>query len=37
VVDAETTFEVDGEGRATGLVLHQNGAEHEAKRVKQGQ
>jgi len=37
VVDAEITFEVDGEGRATGLVLHQNGAEHEAKRVKQGQ
>ena len=31
---ASITFVVDDQGRATGLVLHQNGADHEAKRVK---
>jgi CubicO group peptidase (beta-lactamase class C family) len=34
VMDAQITFETDDQGRATGLVLHQNGADHEAKRVK---
>ena len=33
VVDAQITFEVDKGGRATGLVLHQNGANMPAKRV----
>ena len=34
VMEAQITFETDDQGRATGLVLHQNGADHEAKRVK---
>jgi CubicO group peptidase (beta-lactamase class C family) len=36
VVDAQITFEVDKDGRATGLVLHQNGANVPAKRVAEG-
>lgn len=36
VVDAQITFEVDKDGRATGLVLHQNGANMPAKRVAEG-
>jgi CubicO group peptidase (beta-lactamase class C family) len=34
VMDAQITFETDAEGRATGIILHQNGVDHEAKRVK---
>ena len=34
VMEASITFETDDQGRATGLVLHQNGMDHEAKRVK---
>ena len=34
VMDAQITFETDNEGRATGMILHQNGMDHEAKRVK---
>jgi CubicO group peptidase (beta-lactamase class C family) len=34
VVDAQITFETDSTGRATGLVLHQNGANMPAKRVQ---
>lgn len=33
-MEASITFTVDDQGRATGIVLHQNGADHEAKRVK---
>jgi len=33
VVDAQITFETDSTGRATGLILHQNGANMPAKRV----
>jgi hypothetical protein len=33
VVDAQITFESDDRGRATGLVLHQNGANMPAKRI----
>jgi D-alanyl-D-alanine-carboxypeptidase/D-alanyl-D-alanine-endopeptidase len=33
VMEASITFVVDDQGRATGLVLHQNG-DHEAKRMK---
>lgn len=32
VVDAQITFQTDDQGRATGLILHQNG-DHPAKRV----
>lgn len=32
-VDAQITFETDGQGRATTLVLHQNGMNQPAKRV----
>jgi D-alanyl-D-alanine-carboxypeptidase/D-alanyl-D-alanine-endopeptidase len=32
--DAQLTFVVDANGRATGLVLHQNGADHPAKRME---
>ena len=32
-VDAQLTFETDGQGRATGLVLHQNGMNQPAKRI----
>jgi D-alanyl-D-alanine carboxypeptidase len=34
VVDAQITFETDISGRATSLMLHQNGAEMPAKRVQ---
>lgn len=33
VVDAQLTFTVDANGKATGLVLHQNGLEIPAKRI----
>ncbi len=33
VVDAQITFETDAQGRATGLVLHQGGANSPAKRI----
>jgi serine-type D-Ala-D-Ala carboxypeptidase/endopeptidase len=33
VVDAQITFNTDGQGRATELVLHQNG-DHTAKRIQ---
>ncbi|MGA7294308.1 MAG: serine hydrolase [Terriglobales bacterium] len=32
-VDAQITFETDSQGRATGLVLHQNGKNQTAKRI----
>ncbi len=32
VVDAQITFEMDSTGKATGLVLHQNGVDQRAKR-----
>jgi CubicO group peptidase (beta-lactamase class C family) len=34
VVDAQITFEADADGRATSLVLHQNGMNPRAKRVE---
>jgi len=34
VVDAQITFVVDDSGRATSLVLHQNGANAPGKRVE---
>jgi CubicO group peptidase (beta-lactamase class C family) len=33
VVDAQITFDVDSQGRATQLTLHQNGMDHSAKRL----
>ncbi|MGD1082959.1 MAG: serine hydrolase [Candidatus Sulfotelmatobacter sp.] len=33
VVDAQITFETDSQGRATGLVLHQNDMNQQAKRL----
>jgi hypothetical protein len=33
-VDAQITFETDSQGRATGLVLHQNGMNQTAKRIQ---
>jgi hypothetical protein len=33
IVDAQITFETDPQGRATGLVLHQNGADMPAPRI----
>jgi CubicO group peptidase (beta-lactamase class C family) len=33
VVDAQIAFEVDSQGRATQLTLHQNGTDHAAKRL----
>jgi len=36
VVDAQITFETDSKGQATGLVLHQNGANMPAKRLEAG-
>ena len=33
-VDAQITFEVDADGRATALVLHQNGANQRAKKER---
>ena len=32
-VDAQITFETDAQGKATGLVLHQNGMNQSAKRI----
>ena len=34
VVDAQITFETDSAGKATGLTLHQNGANMSAKRIQ---
>jgi hypothetical protein len=34
VVRATVTFEVDRKGTVTGLVLHQGGADHRARRKK---
>jgi hypothetical protein len=34
VVDAQITFETDAQGRATALILHQNGMDQRAKRVE---
>lgn len=34
VEDAQITFETDGQGRATSLVLHRNGLDTQAKRVE---
>jgi serine-type D-Ala-D-Ala carboxypeptidase/endopeptidase len=34
VVDAQITFEVDSQGKATGLILHQNGMNQPAKRIE---
>src|SRR5499427_8690410 len=34
VVDAQITFEADGAGKATALVLHQNGATQRARRIE---
>jgi cyanophycinase len=34
VVDAQITFETDSQGRATGLVLHQNGRDMPAMRIE---
>jgi len=34
VVDAQVTFNTDGQGRATELILHQNGMNQPAKRVE---
>ncbi len=33
VVDARVTFDIDGDGKVTGLTLHQNGKDQPAKRV----
>lgn len=33
VVDAQITFEIDNQGRATALILHQNGLNQPAKRI----
>ncbi len=33
-VDAQITFQTDDQGRATGLVLHQNGADRPGKRIE---
>ena len=33
-VDAEITFETDSQGRATGLVLHQNGMNQQGRRIQ---
>ena len=34
VVDAQITFETDAQGKATGLVLHQNGRDLPGKRAQ---
>ena len=34
VIDAQITFEVDGDGRATSLILHQNSMNRQAKRIE---
>jgi hypothetical protein len=33
VIDAQITFETDGQGKATSLVLHQGG-DHPARRIQ---
>jgi hypothetical protein len=33
VVDAQLTFETDSQGKATDLILHQNGMNQKAKRI----
>ena len=33
VVNAQLTFDVEATGRATALVLHQNGVDHRARRI----
>lgn len=34
VIDAQISFETDGQGKATSLTLHQNGANQKAKRIE---
>jgi hypothetical protein len=34
VVDAQITFETDSQGKATGLILHQNGMNQPARRIQ---
>jgi len=34
VVDAQISFETDSQGRASKLILHQNGVDQPAKRIK---
>ena len=34
MVDAQLTFETDGQGKATAVVLHQNGANRRAPRIE---
>ena len=34
VVDAQISFDVDGNGRATQLILHQNGRDTAGKRIE---
>lgn len=34
VVDAQLTFETNGQGRATAVVLHQNGRDQRALRIE---
>ena len=34
VVDAQLTFQVDGQGKVTGLILHQNGRNMPARKVR---
>jgi hypothetical protein len=34
VVNAQITFETDSQGRATGLILRQNGMDHKARRIQ---
>jgi hypothetical protein len=36
VVDAQLTFEMDDQGKVTGLVLHQNGRDQTARRSEKG-
>ena len=36
VVDAQLTFDMDDQGKVTGLVLHQNGRDQTAKRSEKG-
>ena len=34
IVDAQSTFEVDAQGRATAIVLHANGKDQRAPRIE---
>lgn len=36
VVEAQVTFQTDPQGRATALILHQNGVNSPAKRIGEG-